>query len=413
MSINTQKLLDEIERRYAALDSTSSLSELQRVSELNTRKDAPILTGGLQYGSLNQANSPSGMGDSAKVGEIFFVADQQLDSNGRFYFRSQAGFINMKTGVDSSENASITAASTPTPSSIAYAGANAYQMYELVGKFNMSSTTTASGIPALGTNLFPDFSRGRASGRSATKGYYMFNFSPNDTSIDAFPFAAEDAMTDTTGTLTQVRKNFQGEPVGDGTVCYAVGGFNPGVGIVNTVDKFPTATDDQAGTDVGDLTVARQGQAHVSSTTFGYAAGGGGPPGASNVIDKFPFATDANATDVGDLLVTQQAAAGASSTTHGYAAGGIGTPAPANRRDDIGKFAFASDGNATDVGNLASAKDNTGGASSASYGFALGGAAGNKGNTIHRWAFASDGNATDYADMHESTQYAAVTHDTA
>ena len=107
MSINTQKLLDEIERRYAALDSTSSLSELQRVSELNTRKDAPILTGAIQYGSLNQANAPSGIGDSAKVGEIFFVADRQLDSNGRFYFRSQAGFINMKTSLDSDENVLI------------------------------------------------------------------------------------------------------------------------------------------------------------------------------------------------------------------------------------------------------------------------------------------------------------------
>ena len=119
MSINTQKLLDEIERRYAALDSTSSLSEIQRVSELNTRKDGPILTGGLQYGSLNQANAPSGMGDSAKVGEIFFVADQQLDSSGRFYFRSQEGFINMKTPLDSSENASITAAAAAAASASA------------------------------------------------------------------------------------------------------------------------------------------------------------------------------------------------------------------------------------------------------------------------------------------------------
>ena len=352
-----------------------------------------IDAGDVRQGYADSAAFPT---DSAFIGMIGF---DDFDSSLRYVGRDLVAHK-----IDSADIVS-SGASGP----LAYAGANAYQMYELVGKFDMSSTTTASGIPALGTNLFPDFSRGRASGISATKGYYMFNFSPNDTSIDAFPFAAEDAMTDTTGTLTQVRKNFQGEPVGDGLFCYAAGGFNPGVGIVNTVDKFPTAADDQAGTDVGDLTVARQGQAHVSSTTFGYAAGGGGPPGAKNVIDKFPFATDANATDVGDLLVTQQAAAGASSTTHGYAAGGIGTPAPSNRRDDIGKFAFASDGNATDVGNLASAKDNTGGASSATHGFALGGAAGNKGNTIHRWAFASDGNATDYADMHESTQYAAVT----
>ena len=380
-----------IQNQIDAFDSNTGTQIL-----LSTLLQA-INAGDVRQGYADSAAFPT---DSAFIGMIGF---DDFDSSLRYVGRDLVAHK-----IDSADII-LSGASGP----LAYAGANAYQMYELVGKFAMSSNTTASGIPALGTNLFPDFSRGRASGRSATKGYYMFNFSPNDTSIDAFPFAAEDAMTDTTGTLTQVRKNFQGEPVGDGLFCYAAGGFNPGVGIVNTVDKFPTAADDQAGTDVGDLTVARQGQAHVSSTTFGYAAGGGGPPGAKNVIDKFPFATDANATDVGDLLVTQQAAAGASSTTHGYAAGGIGTPAPANRRDDIGKFAFASDGNATDVGNLASAKDNTGGASSASYGFALGGAAGNKGNTIHRWAFASDGNATDYADMHESTQYAAVTHDTA
>ena len=383
-------ILAALQAKVDAVDSDTSMSEILKL--MYTVKDHP-------YKSVYDSAGAMPL-DSASIGSIRYA-----DNRNAMY---------MLVGVDSGWKLidSDTATAIP-PSAIAYAGANAYQMYELVGKFDMSSNTTASGIPALGTNLFPDFSRGRASGRSATKGYYMFNYSPNDTSIDAFPFAAEDAMTDTTGTLTQVRKHFQGEPVGDGLFCYAAGGFNPGIGIVNTVDKFPTAADDQAGTDVGDLTVARSYQAHVSSTTFGYAAGGGGPPGASNVIDKFPFATDANATDVGDLLVTQQAAAGASSTTHGYAAGGIGTPAPANRRDDIGKFAFASDGNATDVGNLASAKDNTGGASSATHGFALGGAAGNKGNTIHRWAFASDGNATDYADMHESTQYAAVTHDTA
>ena len=410
MAINLTKVLTQIQNRIS--DSATSASDLNKLIATASR----INNSGTQVLTYQSTGQLPSLADSSYVGVIARVASDNVfgDSDGRYYYASgtDSGWRGFKTTQDSAD-AAIAAPGGGASGPLAYAGANAYQMYELVGKFDMSSNTTASGIPALGTNLFPDFSRGRASGRSATKGYYMFNFSPNDTSIDAFPFAAEDAMTDTTGTLTQVRKNFQGEPVGDGLFCYAAGGFNPGVGIVNTVDKFPTAADDQAGTDVGDLTVARQGQAHVSSTTFGYAAGGGGPPGAKNVIDKFPFATDANATDVGDLLNPSQALAGASSTTHGYAAGGHGTPAPGNRRNNIDKFAFASDGNSTDVGDLASTKDNTGGASSASYGFALGGAAGAAGNTIHRWAFASDGNATDYADMHESTQYAAVTHDTA
>ena len=43
----------------------------------------------------------------------------------------------------------------------------------------------------------------------------------------------------------------------------------------------------------------------------------------SNIIDRFPFASDANATDVGDLTVSRgDAPGGQSSTTHGYATGG-------------------------------------------------------------------------------------------
>ena len=40
-----------------------------------------------------------------------------------------------------------------------------------------------------------------------------------------------------------------------------------------------------------------------SSDVSGYSTGGLAPPatGDSNTIDKFPFATDGNATDVGDL----------------------------------------------------------------------------------------------------------------
>ena len=45
-----------------------------------------------------------------------------------------------------------------------------------------------------------------------------------------------------------------------------------------------------------------------SSLVSGYTSGGN--PGPSNVIDKFPFAADANATDVGDLNQSRHNAAG-------------------------------------------------------------------------------------------------------
>ena len=70
----------------------------------------------------------------------------------------------------------------------------------------------------------------------------------------------------------------------------------------------------------------------------------------TNVIDKFPFSSDADATDVGDLSVARGIASGQSSRTHGYTSGGAdATPAPSNVID---KFPFSSDDNATDVGDL-------------------------------------------------------------
>jgi hypothetical protein len=55
------------------------------------------------------------------------------------------------------------------------------------------------------------------------------------------------------------------------------------------------------------LSVARKTSAGQSSTASGYATGG---PPSSNIIDKFPFASDASATDVGDLTVARAFAAG-------------------------------------------------------------------------------------------------------
>ena len=52
---------------------------------------------------------------------------------------------------------------------------------------------------------------------------------------------------------------------------------------------------------MGDLTLARGQAAGQSSTQSGYTSGGRVSGADSNVIDKFPFASDSNATDVGDL----------------------------------------------------------------------------------------------------------------
>ena len=96
---------------------------------------------------------------------------------------------------------------------------------------------------------------------------------------------------------------------------YAMGGYDGANS--NVIGKF-SITSAANGTDAADLTVARWGPSGSSSTTHGYAAGGGPGTTQSRVIDKFEFATDGNATDVGDLDYDSKRGNGAMSTTHGY-----------------------------------------------------------------------------------------------
>lgn len=154
------------------------------------------------------------------------------------------------------------------------------------------------------------------------------------------------------------------------------------------IDKFPFASDANA-TNVGGLTVARGGSGQ-SSPSSGYTSGGGisnlfGDV-SSNVIDKFPFASNANATDVGDLTVVRSGS-GQSSTVSGYVSGGDGAT------NAIDKFPFATDANATNVGSLA-VSNSTGatGHNSETHGYSSGGNPGTA-KIIQKFPFASDGNA--------------------
>ena len=91
--------------------------------------------------------------------------------------------------------------------------------------------------------------------------------------------------------------------------------------------------------------------AAASSETYGYVMGGY-QGGYLNEIDKWPFASDANATDVGNLLAVQGELGGnnsSSSLTFGYTAGGTYNGPTTNT---IQKHSFTTDGNSTDVADL-------------------------------------------------------------
>jgi hypothetical protein len=177
---------------------------------------------------------------------------------------------------------------------------------------------------------------------------------------------------------------------------YVTGGWP---GTLNNIEKF-SFTSDGNGTDVGDMTVARNIACGQSSADNGYTSGGNPSPPVGNVIDKFPFAVDANATDVGNLTQQRYGSGGQSSTTHGYTSGGYATVPVSSASNVIDKFPFSADANATDVGDLTVSRTRNAGQSSADNGYTSGGqATPSYYNIIDKFPFATDANATDVGDL--------------
>ena len=211
--------------------------------------------------------------------------------------------------------------------------------------------------------------------------------------IQKFPFPSDANSTDV-GDLTIARYYLAGTQ--STTSGYAFGG-TPGI---DRIDKFPFASDDDS-TDVGNLFTGRWSLAGMCSTTTSYSAGGI-TSGFSyvNYIDKFPFATDGNAADTADMIRQQDNVGGNSAQNHGngYICGGV-TSFGSTRHSDIQKFSFASEGDATDIGELSTAtRGRVNSQSSSNHGYSAGGHPVSS-NIIDKFTFASDANATDVGDL--------------
>lgn len=217
-------------------------------------------------------------------------------------------------------------------------------------------------------------------------------FSYYNGAIEKFSFASGGTATNIGNLLST-----PGGPAGQSSFIhgYSSGGVDPST-TFSLVQRFSFATDDDTSIQIGDLTVARQTPAGQSSTVSGYTSAGYIPSGNLNIIDKFPFSADSNATDVGDLTVARLGAAGQSSDASGYTSGG-------NLVNTIDKFPFASDANATDVGDLTVARYYIAGQSSDVSGYSSGGFTYSptpaRFDTIDKFPFASNANATDVGDL--------------
>ena len=149
------------------------------------------------------------------------------------------------------------------------------------------------------------------------------------------------------------------------------------------------------------------------SASFGYVSGGDETAvtnGGVNVIQKFPFSSDTNASDVGDLISARAGASGgASSSNHGYASGGMVMPGFAVI-NEISRFPFASDDNAADVGDLTRFLWTKANQQTSSHGYANGGYSpdgGGYNDGNEKFAFAASANATDVGDLTQARNGAA------
>ena len=116
--------------------------------------------------------------------------------------------------------------------------------------------------------------------------------------------------------------------------------------------------------------------------------------------------TDATGTDVANLTSTKQGRTGSSSLTHGYKI--AGSTNASIGLDEIEKFTFASDSNATRPGDLTAIQYGSGGgASSEDNGYV---ASGMWINMIEKYSHVTDGNATDIADVSTPRQESAGNH---
>ena len=168
--------------------------------------------------------------------------------------------------------------------------------------------------------------------------------------IDKFPFASDSDATDV-GNLTVARSGWSG--TNSLTHGYTAGGWEGGP-LSNIIDKFSMVSDGNA-TDVGDILVATSQTSSASSTTYGYSVGDYQPT-LTNVIQKYSFSSDGNSTDVGNLTGVVFTSGGCSATAYGYRGGGSTAGSGGGATNIIDKWSFTSDADATDVGNLTHAR---------------------------------------------------------
>ena len=188
----------------------------------------------------------------------------------------------------------------------------------------------------------------------------------------------------------------------DGNAChssetygYAATGDHP---VTTLIWKWSFSSDGDAVLYGGQLTAGGWGTTGTYTKTHGYCWGRNNSGPHHNLIDKFNYASEGNATDVGDMTQPGSYISGQSTDTYGYCSGG----GPGSHDNVIDRVSVSTDGNATDVGDIIGKYGYVTGAQSKTHGYVSGGMPSTQGSTINniqKFQFAATSNASDIADL--------------
>lgn len=407
MAINIEKLITQIDARYAAIDSNTSVLEQFQINEARNRLNNSGVNA-LTYNSTGQLPSTA---DSAFLGTIAYVRTDNVfgDSDGAFYVATarDSGWVRVASTQDSDEAAIAApeggggAAYTPQT---AHQGTNygfsiggwnyptpGNALVDPIDRWPFASDTNATAVITLATAT-----RATQGGGSETHGYGAAGLlaTPAYTNaIYSFPYANSDAVTTSPITMPVAgdvpnRGNMIGPP--DRSKFYAmVYGAGDRHIRISTASEGAVASATSLSPYAAPSIQPSYNQ-FASSPTHAIAFNASSP-----FIMSWPWASDNGWSSTGDSVTNVKSYRGAcGSTTHGYMLGG--SPSA----NTIEKYAYAGGSNSTDIGDLQSARLYTTGVSSTNFGYGIGGG-GNNG--IEKFPFASDENSTDVGDLTTST----------
>jgi hypothetical protein len=308
----------------------------------------------------------------------------------------------------------------------------------LTGDSTIQKFTFSSGSPASNIGSFPSGQWVNAGGASSDSyGYIYGGYKTNPSSsnyndnLDKHPFSSDSPGSNVqTISPSTVPLNRLGQTGHQSlSTGYAYWPSHPGE------IKMPFASDTDAVTYTSDLGYAytpsplqvTSHQASGSTSTENRYKSGGYQPNVPFAgyfgLMRNPFSSD-NAIILGSLVWPGYYSAGVSGETAGYAIGGMpnynssaSTPSPTiYDHDNIQKYSFSSDGNATDVGQLAQSRNSMAGYSSTTDGYVTGGinrpvngfdAVGL--DHIYKFPFSSESTVTDQAELVTSRFLSAST----